>query len=168
MITISFVSFTYHPYWFEFDGIYYLKAGETIIDGDGNNVKMFNAPIGGPIIYATINSIIDDGFNLIKIISIISGTGIVSISYYVFRNIFNYKIALLGQIFVAINPRLHILSIEAVNDILPILLMAISLYFITKREIKIQDVIIAGTLLGIGSMIRFQPILVLITILVLE
>lgn len=166
MITISFVSFTYHPYWFEFDGIYYLKAGETIIDGDGNNVKMFNAPIGGPIIYATINSIIDDGFNLIKIISIISGTGIVLISYYVFRNIFNYKIALLGQIFVAINPRLHILSIEAVNDILPISLMAISLYFITKREIKIQDVIIAGTLLGIGSMIRFQPILVLITILV--
>jgi 4-amino-4-deoxy-L-arabinose transferase-like glycosyltransferase len=166
LITISFVSFTYHPYWFEFDGIYYLKAGETIIDGDGNNVKMFNAPIGGPIIYATINSIIDDGFNLIKIISIISGTGIVLISYYVFRNIFNYKIALLGQIFVAINPRLHILSIEAVNDILPISLMAISLYFITKREIKIQDVIIAGTLLGIGSMIRFQPILVLITILV--
>jgi hypothetical protein len=166
LITISFVSFVYHPYWFEFDGIYYLKAGEAIISGDGNNVKMFNAPIGGPVIYAIINSIMDDGFNLLKIISIVSGTGIVLISYYIFRNIFNYKIALLGQIFVAINPRLHILSIEAVNDILPILLMAISLYFITKREIKIQDVIIAGTLLGIGSMIRFQPILVLITILV--
>lgn len=166
LIVISYVSFFHHPYFFEFDGIYYLSAGEVILDGDGKNVKMFNAPVGGPVIYATLNSFFDDGFNLLKIISIVCGTGIVFVSYYIFKNIFDYKIALLAQLFVAVNPRLHILSIEAMNDILPIFLVTVSLYFITKKNIKLYDLIIIGGVLGVASTIRFQPIFVLIAILI--
>ena len=62
----SYILFFHHPYWFEFDGILYYKAGVQILTGDGYNVKQFDAPIGGPVFYVMIDFFVHDIFLTIK------------------------------------------------------------------------------------------------------
>ena len=111
-LVMFYVAFFQHPYWFETDGIFYLNVGEEILRGNGKNVLILDASIGGPVIFAALNSILHDGFASEKIISVLSATGMVFFSYFIIRNIFNYKIALLGQLFFAFNPRLILISFE--------------------------------------------------------
>ena len=107
IITVSFfmillyIAFTYHDYWFEYDGIYFLSVGKEILAGNGSNVVSPDAPIGGPVLHATLSLVFGDAFVIGKLISLFSGTGIVFFSYYLIKNIFNPKIALLGQLFIA-------------------------------------------------------------------
>ena len=131
IITVSFfiillyIAFTHHNYWYEYDGIYFLGVGKEILAGNGNNIVSPDAPIGGPILHATLSSVFGDAFVIGKLISLFSGTGIVFFSYYVIKNIFNSKIALLGQLFIAFNPRLQLQSIEALNELLPVFLIVV-------------------------------------------
>ena len=148
------------------DGQIYLHAGELILEGNGNNVKLHNAPVGGPVIYAFVNSFFNDGFNVMKTIAILSATGSVFFSYKIIKNISNSKTALVGQLLFAFNPWLGFFSIQAENELLPIFLISASLYFITKKELKIQDIIITGILLGISSTIRFQAVILLLSFLI--
>ena len=166
LITISYITFFHHPYWFETDGILYYNWGVDILSGNGQNVKIPDAPIGGPILHVMLNPIFNDPFLTGKIISLLSGTGIVFLSFFIIRNVFDTKIALLGQLFVAINPRLHLLSIESVNELFSIFLIFISLFFITRKSIRIPDLLIIGSLLGAASLIRFQGIPVLMSLLI--
>jgi len=162
----SYVAFFHHNYWtFDQDGIYYLIEGKEILSGNGKNVGLPDAPAGGPIVYAVLNLLFDDGFALMKAISVLSGTGMVFFSYYTIKNIFNSKIALVGQLFFAFNPWGGIFSIQAANELLPIFLVSIALYYITKKELKSTDMIIIGSLLGVAFSIRLQVIIVLITII---
>lgn len=92
LIVTLYVAFFYHNYWIvDQDGILLLKAGEQIINGDGKNVHLFDVPIGGPVFYATLNLVFNDGFALMKLISIISGCGTVLLVFFIIKNIFNYK-----------------------------------------------------------------------------
>ena len=116
--------------------------------------------------FALSESVLKDGLLVTKLISIFSGTGIVFLSYLVFKNIFTTKIALVAQLFIAFNPWLGILSISSVNDLFPILLSIFSLYFITKKDIKLIDIIFSGAVLGIGFMFRSQPAIFLLAIIV--
>ena len=160
----SYVAGFHHDYWvIDHDGQIYLHAGEQILAGNGKNVKLYNIPIGGPVIYASLNLLFDDGFNLLKSISVLGASGAVFFSYFIFKNIFNRKIALVGQLFFAFNPWLGYFAIQAENELLPIFLIAISFYYITKKELKLRDIVITGIMLGIASTIRFQSIVVLIT-----
>ena len=152
----SYVIFFHHPYWFEFDGNLIFHVGKQILSGDGGNVKLVDVPIGGPIIYATLDSLFNNGFFTMKVITIFSGAGIVLFSYYIIKNIFNSRIAIIGQLLVAFNPQLQWQSTHIMPDIFPLFLIVISLYFITKNSLKLSDVIIVGLLLGISSMIRYQ------------
>ena len=53
----SYVAFFQHNSWIvDQDGILYLHAGEEILQGNGKNVKLFDAPLGGSIFFAFINS----------------------------------------------------------------------------------------------------------------
>jgi len=165
-LTFSYIAFFQHTFWFENDGIYFLKVGEEFLNGNGWNVKLFDAPPGGPIFFASINSLFDDGFFTLKIISVLSGTGIVFFSFYVVRNIFSYKIAILSQLLIAFNPRLDFASISALNELFSVFFIFVSLYFITKKHLKLFDFIIVGTTLGISFMFRYQPMLVLIAIVI--
>ncbi|MGI0010798.1 MAG: glycosyltransferase family 39 protein [Nitrosopumilaceae archaeon] len=165
-LVLYYVAFFHHLYWTEVDGIYYLNWGEEILNGNGRNVKIVGAQIGGPVLFAALNSILHDGFFTEKLISLLNGSGIVLFSYYIIRNIFNSKIALIGQLLFAFNPRLHYLSISALNELLPIFLISASLYFITKKQLKLSDIVIVGSLLGASSMIKFQAVPVLFAILV--
>ena len=164
-LVFSYIAFFHHNYWSEEDGIYYMQTGKQILDGDGHSIQVADAPVGGPILYASISSLFNDGFFTMKIISIMSGTGIVFISFYIIKNIFNFKIAIIGQLLVAFTPRLELYSILALNEMLPILLISISLFFITKRHLNLRNLVIIGSLLGISFMIRYQSGIVFLAIL---
>lgn len=155
-----------HHYWFETDGILIVHIGEQILKGDGKNLLTPDLPDGGGIIYGIVNLIIKDEFITAKIISLISGTGIVLLSYYITKNVFNTKIAVVVQLFVACNPRLALDSIYAMNDLVPIFFIFVSLYFITKKDLRLSDLMISGSVLGISSIIRFQGLIVLIAFLI--
>ena len=167
LVTTS-VSFFYHDFWtiFDQDGLIYLSGGQQIIAGVGENVSFPNAGPGGPVLFAVLEYVLTDGLFATKIVSILSGTGIVFFSYMVFRNIFCFKIALVGQLFIAFNPWLGILSTSSTNDLLPIFMSILSFYFITKNDIKLTDVIFSASILGIAFMFRGQPAIFLLSIII--
>ena len=174
LITVGFflvttcISLFYHNFWtiFDQDGLIYLSGGRQIIAGVGENTSFLNAGPAGPVLFASLESVLKDSLFSIKIVSILSGTAIVFFSYMVFKNIFSTKIAIVGQLFVAFNPWIGILSISSVNDLFPIFMSVFSLYFITKKDIKLTDVIFSGAILGIGFMFRYQPMIFLLAIIV--
>ena len=174
LITVGFflvttcISLFYHNFWtiFDQDGLIYLSGGRQIIAGVGENTSFLNAGPAGPVLFASLESVLKDSLFSIKIVSILSGTAIVFFSYMVFKNIFSTKIAIVGQLFVAFNPWIGILSISSVNDLFPIFMSIFSLYFITKKDIKLIDIIFSGAVLGIGFMFRSQPAIFLLAIIV--
>jgi len=165
-VIIFYVQFFHHPYWIVGDYVLYSRLGEDILAGYGKNVYIFNAPEAGPVFFAFLNSFTGDAFLNAKLISLLSGTGIVFFSYYIIRNIFSARIALVGQLFVALSPRINSLSIQEVNEIIPIFLIFISLYHITKKQLKLFNIIMIGTLVGFAFMFRYQSLLILLAIIV--
>ena len=133
---MSYITFFHHLYFSgqEQDGIYYLLHGREFFDGNLENTEQLNAPMGGPILYASLENFLGDAFTGYKAVSIISGTGIVFITYFIARNIFGTKIALFTQIIVAINVKLQFLTMFALNELLPIALIAFSFFFVTKKN----------------------------------
>ena len=172
LITLIFLSCTFYVSFFidnpasSGDALFYFFAGKQILDGTGDNVKIVNAPIGGPIIFATLDNFFHDPYITIKIISLLSGSGIVFLSFFIIKNIFGFKIALLGQLFVAINPKMHFQSIIPLNEILPVALIFASFYYITKKQLLPYHIILAALFLGISFMIRYQALLVCIGIVI--
>ncbi|MBI2629214.1 glycosyltransferase family 39 protein [Candidatus Pacearchaeota archaeon] len=167
LITLC-IAFFYHTYWtiFDQDGLIYYQAGKEILNGNGANVQLLNAGPGGPVLFAVLDSIFHDGFFVIKLIALLSGTAIVFFSYYIIRNIFSARVALVGQLFVAFNPWFNVLSTQALIDLLPIFLSIVSLYFLTKENWKFYDMMIIGFITGLAFMVRYQSILVLFTAII--
>jgi len=173
LITVSFflissyVAFVHHNYWvYDIDGKFYLDKGIEILNGDGKNVILINAPVVGPIIYAFLDSFFNDGFNLMKTIAILSSTGIIYFSYFIMKNIFDKKTAIISQLFFIFNPYFLYFSIQAENELLPFFLMIVSLYLLTKPKFGFQDVLLSGALLGIASIIRYQFITVFLSFVI--
>lgn len=148
------------------DAMYYFFAGKQILFGDREGVEVPNAAIGGPILFASLNVLFDNPYLTIKIISLLSGTGIVFFSFYIIKHIFDFKIALLGQLIVAVNPKLHIQSTFPFNEIFPVFLIFVSFYFITKARLLPIHLVIVGLLLGASFMIRYQALPVVIAFLI--
>ena len=144
------------------DAIFYFFAGEQILFGDNENARLPNAPIGGPVLFSSLNTVVHDPYLTIKIISLISGTGIVFLSFFIARNIFNFKIAFLTQLIVAVNPKLHLQTTFPFNEIFPVFLVFLSFYYFTKTQISYNHIILVGILLGVSFMFRYQtfPIVV--------
>ncbi len=165
LITFLYVDIFINIYWMNYDGYYYINQGNAILAGNGQDIKAWNAPIGGPVIYATVNSFLQDGFLTLKLFSVFGGAGIVFLSYFITKNIFNPKIALLTQLFVVVNTSLHWITIQAGNELLALFLIIFSFYFITKKQLVKKDLLILGILLGAAFLIRFQTSLVLISFL---
>ena len=165
-LALSFVSLTYHNVWHEADGISFLNFGQQILDGDGENVRITDAQPGGSVFYAFINSFIHDGFFTTKIISLLSGTGIVFLTYFIIRNFCDERTALVGQLFTAVFVPLTTLSILAFNELLMLFLITCSMYFITKSQLKYSDILFVGLVLGLSFMIRFQPVAILISFVI--
>ena len=167
-LMMSYLAFFHNIIWggYDTDGIHYLNFGKTILEGNGTNVKVLNGQIGGPILFAFLDSISSDTFATVKTIAILSGSGIVLLSFFITKNIFNYRIAILTQLFIAFNPMLHYISINALNELLPIFIIFVSLYVVTKKQLSFFDYTIIGISLGLASLFRLQAIFVLFPILI--
>jgi hypothetical protein len=163
---MSYITFFHHDYWFEYDGIYYLHQGEEVLKGNGENTKLIGATIVGPIIYASVNSVIEDGFLTLKLFALFGGTAIVFISYFIIKNIFGEKIAIISQILIAFNARFILLTTLAINEQLPLMFIFLSLYFMTKKELRIKEIILIGIFLGISFSIRYQALFVFVAFLI--
>ena len=165
-LVVSFVTFYHHDYWIDGDYLLYSNLGHDILDGNGKNVKMLNAGPGGPVFYAFLDSLTGDALLNAKLISLLGGTGIVALSYLIIKNIFGSKIALVGQLFVVFSPRIDIISLQTLNEIIPIFLIFGSFFFITKKQLKPSPIIIAGILLGTAFMFRYQSAFILVAFVV--
>lgn len=166
-LVFSYITFFHHNYWWsDVDGVFYLLTGNQLLNGDGSNVHIMDAPVGGSILYAFLGSILDDGFLAMKIIALLSCTGIVFVSFYIIKNIFSFKVALVGQLLVAFTPRLELNAILSMNEMLPIFLIFISLFLITKRHSNLIYLVLISVVLAVAVMIRYQPGLVFIGILI--
>ena len=167
-LMMSYLAFFHNIIWggYDTDGIHYLNFGKAILEGNGTDVKVLNGQVGGPVLFAFLESIIPDAFSTMKTIAILSGSGIVLLSFFITKNIFNYRIAILTQLFIAFNPMLHYISIQALNELLPIFIIFVSLYVVTKKELGFFDYTIIGILLGLASLFRLQAIFVLFPILI--
>ena len=164
--SMLYISFVHHTIWTEQDGIWYYQTGIEFFDGNSHNIQIINAPLGGPIIYAALDSLLGMPFEAAKSLSLISGTVIVLFSYFITKNIFGVKVAVITQIIVAVNPKLHFLSISALNELMSIALIISSFYFLTKNELKNSDFIIMGVLLGLSFMLRYPAILIILGIVI--
>ncbi len=163
-IVMSYIAFFHHSYFSgqEQDGIFYLFHGRQFFASNLESIDQLGAPMAGPILYASLETFFGDAFNSYKAISIISGTGIVFITYFITRNIFGPKIALFSQIIVAINVKLQFLTISALNELVPIALIVFSFFFVTKKELNISHLVMIGLLLGLSFMFRYQSIFIFI------
>jgi len=148
------------------DLLYYYFSGSEILYGDKENVAVTNAPVGWPILLASVDSLINDVFITGKIFSVLSAAGIVLLSYYIINQVFGKKIALLTQTLIAVNPFLHSEAIITHNEMLPVFLIFGALYFITKKHLLYQHIICTAILLGLSFMLRYQSLLVSIGIMI--
>ena len=165
-IVIFCIAFFQNNFMKDGDFFAFTLLGEQILFGDGENVKLMTGPAIGPAVYALSNLLFDDLFITGKIIALLSGTGIVLFSYYIIRNIFGHKIAIIGQLLVAFTPRIDVLSLQTVNELPPIFFIFVALYFGTKKDLKLLDIIIVGSLLGISCLFRYQVIVILFAYMV--
>ena len=165
-IVISYISFYHHLTFTERDGIFYYFVGEEILKGNTEDIAIPGASIGGPILHALLGDMLDDPFLAGKIISIFGGTGIVFLSYYIARNFFENKIALLTQLLFAVNAKIAFLSIMVLNEITPLFFIFVSLYFATKKKRTVSTLILVGVFLGISFWFRYQSVIVLISFLI--
>jgi len=172
LITLSFfiiifcIAFLQNNFMKDDDFFYYARMGEQILFGDRESVKFQTGPPGAAIAYALLNQLFDDIFITGKIIALLCGTGIVFFSYYIIRNIFGHKIAIVGQLLVAFSPILDILSIQTLNELPPIFFIFAALYFGTKKDLKLSDIIILGSLIGIACLLRYQAIMPLFAFMI--
>jgi len=164
--SMFYVAFVHHTIWIEQDGIFYYFHGNEFFDGNLHNVQIIGAPMGTPVIYAVLDNLFGMPFEAAKSLSLISGTVIVLISYFITKNIFGAKVAIITQIIVAVNPKLHLLSISALNELMSIALIISSFYFLTKNELKNSDFVLMGILLGLSFMLRYQAILLILGIVI--
>ena len=166
LIFTGFVGFVIDNPSHDSDLLYYYFAGNEILYGQKENVVVSNAPVGWPILLASLNSIINDVFVTASIFSVLSATGIVFLSYYIIKEVFGWKIALLTQTLVAINPFMHSEAIITHNEMLPVFLIFAALYFITKKQLLYHHITCAAILLGLSFMLRYQSFLVAIGVMV--
>ena len=147
------------------DLLAYYYAGQQTLYGDRENVYLAGTPIGWSVLLALSDNVVDDVFVTAKLFSVFFATGIVLLSFYIVKNIFNKQVALLAQTLIAITPFFHVEAIITHGEILPIFLIFFSLYFITKKKLTKRDAILCGIFLGLASMLRYQAAIVAISCL---
>ena len=147
------------------DLLAYYYAGQQTLYGDRENVYLAGTPIGWSVLLALSDNVVNDVFVTAKLFSVFFATGIVLLSFYIVKNIFNKQVALLAQTLIAITPFFHVEAIITHGEILPVFLIFFSFYFITKKKLTKRDAILCGIFLGLASMLRYQAAIVAISCL---
>ena len=140
--------------------LFYYYAGKQTLYGDREDVYLHTAPVGWPIVLAFTDNLFNDAFITAKLISVFFATGIVFLSFYIIKNIFDKQLALLVQTLIAISPYLHQDAIIRIHEMLPVFLIFASFYFITKKQLSNRDVVLCGIFLGLSYMLRYQALFI--------
>ena len=143
----------------------YYYAGQQTLYGDRESVYLASTPIGWSVLLASADSIVNDIFVTAKLFSVVFATGILVLSFFIIRNIFDKKLALLVQTIIAVTPFFHVEAILTHSEMLPVFLIFLSFYFITKKKLSGKDLILCGVFLGLATMLRYQAALVAISCL---
>jgi len=143
----------------------YYYAGQQTLYGDRENVYLASTPIGWSVLLASADSIVNDVFITAKLFSVVFATGILVLSFFIIRNIFDKKLALLVQTIIAVTPFFHVEAILTHSEMLPVFLIFLSFYFITKKKLSGKDLILCGVFLGLATMLRYQAAFVAISCL---
>ena len=143
----------------------YYYAGKQTLYGDRESVYLASVPIGWSVLLASADNIVNDVFITAKLFSIFFATGILVLSFFIIKNIFDKQLALLVQIILAITPFFHVEAILTHSEMLPVFLIFLSFYFITKKKLSGRDLILCGIFLGLASMLRYQAAIVAISCL---
>lgn len=150
-LSVSFVTINFNPFLTNEDVVFYYFPGKQILDGNGEDVVIPNAPFTTAILFA----LTDDPYTHTKIISILSSTGIVILSYMITKQILNSRVAIITTIIMAVNAGLHMNSYIQVTEIFPIFLLFLSFYFITKRELDSKKIFLVVTFLGLSFILKY-------------
>ena len=143
----------------------YYYAGKQTLYGDRESVYLPSVPIGWSVLLASADNIVNDVFITAKLFSVFFATGILALSFFIIRNIFDKKLALLVQTIIAISPFFHVEAILTHSEMLPVFLIFLSFYLITKKKLSGRDLILCGIFLGLASMLRYQAAIVAISCL---
>ena len=165
-LSTSYLAFFQNLVWTETDGIFYLNFGRAILDGNGQNVILVNGQIGGAVLFAFLESVFQDAFVVQKTIAVISGSVIVFLSFFITRNIFDFRIATVVALFFAFQPRLYFVSTQALNELLPVAMIMSSLFLITRKNPTVIHYVLIGIILGLSSIFRLQSAFILLAILI--
>ena len=164
--TFFYVSFFHHLTFTESDGIFYYLGGEQLLNGNVDYKPIVGAPIGGPLLHASFGNLLGDPFLAGKIISLLACTGVVFTSFFITKNLFSKKVAIVTQLFFAVNPKIAHLSIMVLNEAAPIFFIFISLYYATKKQKSTATFVLVGIFLGLAFCFRYQAIFILIAFLI--
>ena len=143
--------------------VLYYNAGLQTLYGDRENVYLASTPVGWSVLLASANSVINDVFVTAKLFSVFFATAILVLSFFIIKNIFDRQVALLAQTIIAVTPFFHVEAILTHHEMLPVFLICLSFYFITKKKLSNRDLILCGIILGLASMLRYQAALVAIS-----
>ena len=145
----------------EIDVIFYYNAGNEILNGDPSNVYISNSGIGWPITIAFLTDYVGDLFTVSKAIALISSVLILIITFFTIKNILGNSLsALIAQGFLAINPFLHLDTIVINNEMIPLLFVFLSVYFLSKKD-STRKYALIGLCLGVSFWFRYQALLIL-------
>ena len=116
----------------------YYYAGQQTLYGDRESVYLASTPIGWSVLLASADSIVNDVFITAKLFSVVFATGILVLSFFIIRNVFDKKLALLVQAIIAVTPFFHVEAILTHSEMLPVFLIFLSFYFITKKNYRVE------------------------------
>ena len=165
IITVVLTSFGIHQS-NEVDIIFYYNVGHEILHGDGSNVFIANAGIGWPITLAFFTDYVDDVFTVSKSIALITSGLIIFITFFTVKNILNSTFsALIGQVFLAVSPFIHLDAIILNNEMLPLFFIFLSAYVLSRKD-STKKYLLIGLFLGISFLFRYQCIFILFGIII--
>ena len=134
--------------------VLYYEVGLQTLYGDRESVYLASTPIGWSVLLASANNVIDDVFLTAKLFSVFFATAILVLSFFIIKNIFDRQLALLAQTIIAVTPFFHVEAILTHHEMLPVFLICLSFYFITKKQLSNRDLILCGVFLGLASMLQ--------------
>lgn len=153
---------------FERDGTEMLFDAERIFNGQGYNSDFWPFGFMASIAFVKWASGMDY-FTSAKLITLLSGTGILMLTYFTARYVFSEGIALLAVLILATNHFFFFHSFLVEMDMLYTFLFLLSIYFLVRGN-EWRNFLLSGAVAGISYMVKygayaFFPVVVLVALI---
>lgn len=142
------------------DGVVYINAARNFYAGDVESGLASVYPPGYPVLIAAVYSFIGDWELAGQFLSIFFGVGLLFPLFWIFRDVFNEKIALIACYLAAVSPYLAIYSVHVRTESAYFFLAALVLFLILSgiQKRRVGRLIAAGLIAGFGFLVRPEAI----------